>query len=77
MHYVCAMTLKLTSVLRSAGVVDTKVSADGEVKTVLSNKGEPGDDSVNACIPWTVERCKYATFSGGLTYPTTEVPYHL
>jgi galactitol-specific phosphotransferase system IIB component len=43
-------------------VVDTTVTADGEVKTVVSTKGEPGEDSVNAGIPWAVERCRYATF---------------
>jgi len=53
---------QLVSVLRSKGVVDTTVTADGEVKTIMSTKGEPGDDSVNAGIPWAVERCKYATF---------------
>eukprot|EP01043_Picozoa_sp_COSAG02_P012777 COSAG02_NODE_501_length_21049_cov_34.002768_6_plen_131_part_00 len=35
---------QLVSVLRSKGVVDTTVTADGEVKTVMSTKGEPGDD---------------------------------
>ena len=52
---------KITSILRST--TTEYVTADGEVKTVMSRKGKPGDDSVNACIPWTIERCKYASFS--------------
>ena len=47
---------KITSILRST--TTEYVTADGEVKTVMSRKGKPGDDSVNACIPWTIERCK-------------------
>ena len=52
---------KITSILRST--TTEYVTADGEVKTVMSRKGKPGVDSVNACIPWTIERCKYASFS--------------
>jgi hypothetical protein len=30
---------------------------------LFSAKGDPGDDSVNACIPTDPAKCKYATFS--------------
>eukprot|EP01043_Picozoa_sp_COSAG02_P005613 COSAG02_NODE_153_length_33128_cov_10.471253_8_plen_128_part_00 len=37
-----------------------------QTHTRPSTKGDPGDDSVNACIPTDPAKCKYAAFSNFL-----------
>ena len=58
--------MDLQHMLRDAGVHNVQVFDNGEVKTLFSTKGDPGDDSVNACIPTDPAKCKYAAFSNFL-----------
>ena len=50
------------TVLRDALSAATEAPR-GKFVDQMSSKGEPGDDSVNACLPSDRSRCKYAAFS--------------